>query len=61
METHFEPRISRVLKSCENVGINFVFTELTVGLLFGFIARLFFLALQFITAMMTQAIGLSAT
>jgi flagellar biosynthetic protein FliR len=37
-----------------------IFGELAVGMLFGFLARLFFLALQFITAVMTQAIGLSA-
>ncbi len=39
METHFEPRISCVLKSCENVGISFVFTELTVGITSCKIAR----------------------
>ena len=37
-----------------------IFSELTIGLLFGFLARLFFLALEFITAFMTQAVGLSA-
>jgi flagellar biosynthetic protein FliR len=35
-------------------------TELAIGLLLGFLARLFFLALQFIAAAMTQLIGLSA-
>ena len=37
-----------------------IFTELAVGFLLGFLARLFFMALQFITVTMTQAIGLSA-
>lgn len=37
-----------------------IFTELATGLLIGFVARLFFMALQVITVAMTQAIGLSA-
>jgi flagellar biosynthetic protein FliR len=35
-------------------------TEIGTGLLIGFVARLFFVALQMITVAMTQAIGLSA-
>jgi flagellar biosynthetic protein FliR len=37
-----------------------IFAELATGLLIGFIARVFFMALQTVTAFMTQAIGLSA-
>jgi flagellar biosynthesis protein FliR len=37
-----------------------IFSELAVGLMIGFIARLFFLALETITVAMTQAIGLGA-
>jgi flagellar biosynthetic protein FliR len=36
------------------------FVETAAGFLIGFIARVFFMALQFITVAMTQAIGLSA-
>jgi flagellar biosynthetic protein FliR len=36
------------------------FVETAAGFLIGFVARVFFMALQFITVMMTQAIGLSA-
>jgi flagellar biosynthetic protein FliR len=37
-----------------------LFSETATGLLIGFVARIFFVALQFITVAMTQAIGLSA-
>jgi flagellar biosynthetic protein FliR len=39
--------------------VSLLFTELATGLFIGFIARLFFMALQTITVAMTQAIGLS--
>ena len=39
--------------------LSLLFTELATGLFIGFIARLFFMALQTITVAMTQAIGLS--
>lgn len=39
--------------------LSLAFTEMVVGLFIGFMARLFFMALQTITVAMTQAIGLS--
>ena len=40
--------------------LGIVFSESATGLLIGFVARVFFMALQFIAVAMTQAIGMSA-
>jgi flagellar biosynthetic protein FliR len=40
--------------------LSILFAEVATGLLIGFVARLLFMALQLITVVMTQAIGLSA-
>jgi len=40
--------------------LGLIFSELAVGLMIGFIARLYFLALETITVAITQAIGLGA-